>query len=414
MSRRNENRPGYKHSKLGWIPNEWKVEHLSDLAEIQTGISKSSNRSLRQPVSLPYLRVANVQDGYLDLSELKEIEIEKAEVERFLLQSGDVLFTEGGDFDKLGRGTIWQGEIEKCVHQNHIFAARVDKKKLLSFYLSTYASTWGGRRYFLLSSKQSTNLASINSTQLKQFPIPLPPISEQKKIAEILSTWDNSIEQTRKLIEAKKRRKKALMQQLFSGKKRLVEFKDPWKEHHLGELFTERVEVNCDHLPLLAITGNRGVIPASEIDRKDSSSEDKSRYKRIIPGDIGYNTMRMWQGVSAVSDLEGIVSPAYTICVPRDNVDGRFMGYFFKFSSIVNLFRRHSQGLVNDTLNLKFHHFSQIRVKIPPLNEQERISMVLSNANDELAILEKQLAALEKQKRGLMQKLLTGEVRVKV
>jgi type I restriction enzyme S subunit len=215
-------------------------------------------------------------------------------------------------------------------------------------------------------------------------------------------------------MEAKKRRKKALMQQLLSAKKRLGGFKDPWKEYHLGELFKERVDVDCGHLPLLAITGNRGVIPASEIERKDSSSEDKSRYKRIVPGDIGYNTMRMWQGVSAVSGLEGIVSPAYTICVPGGNVDVRFMGYLLKFSPIVNLLRRHSQGLVNDTLNLKFHHFSQIRVRIPTRQEQERISVVLSRADIEIGVLENQLAALEKQKRGLMQKLLTGEVRVKI
>jgi type I restriction enzyme S subunit len=112
--------------------------------------------------------------------------------------------------------------------------------------------------------------------------------------------------------------------------------------------------------------------------------------------------------------LTYFVPSPYTICVPRENVDVRFMGHLFKFSPIVNFFRRHSQGLVDDTLNLKFHHFSQIRVRIPLRNEQEQISGVLSNADDEIAILEKQLAALEKQKRGLMQKLLTGEVRVRV
>jgi type I restriction enzyme S subunit len=256
---------------------------------------------------------------------------------------------------------------------------------------------------------------NINQSELqKQFIVPLPPLPEQNKIADILCIWDEAIEQSRKLINAKKRRKKALMQQLLTGRKRLPGFEEKWKELTLGDLFDERTECNNHHLPLLAITGSRGVILASEIERKDSSAVDKSRYKRIAPGDIGYNTMRMWQGVSAVSKLEGIVSPAYTICIPTDTVDVRFMGYLFKFMPIVNLFRRYSQGLVDDTLNLKFHNFVQIKVRIPILREQRRICEILSTADGEIKDLAEKLSALEKQKRGLMQKLLTGEVRVKL
>jgi type I restriction enzyme S subunit len=413
VSKQNENRPGYKKTKVGWIPEEWDCDPLADVSFVQTGLAKG-RKNLRNATVLPYLRVANVQDGFLNLNDVKEIEVENHDVERYLLKSEDVLFTEGGDFDKLGRGTIWKDEIVPCLHQNHIFAVRCNKRFLLPFFLSAVASSPYGRRYFILSSKQSTNLASINSTQLKSFPIPLPPLSEQLKLAEILSTWDEAIEQTRKLIDAKKRRKKALIQQLLSGRRRLPGFSDPWNELTLGDLFDERIECNNYHLPLLAITGSRGVILASEIERKDSSTVDKSRYKRIAPGDIGYNTMRMWQGVSAVSSLEGIVSPAYTICIPKDTVDVRFMGYLFKFRPIVNLFRRYSQGLVDDTLNLKFHNFAQIKVRIPILPEQRRISEILSAADNEIKALEEKLSALEKQKRGLMQKLLTGEVRVKL
>jgi type I restriction enzyme S subunit len=124
--------------------------------------------------------------------------------------------------------------------------------------------------------------------------------------------------------------------------------------------------------------------------------------------------MRMWQGVSAVSSLEGIVSPAYTICIPKDIVDVGFIGYFFKLEPIINLFWRYSQGLVSDTLNLKFNNFSQIKVRIPPIGEQQLIAAVFATADNEIIHLEKKLKALEKQKRGLMQKLLTGEVRVNI
>lgn len=258
----------------------------------------------------------------------------------------------------------------------------------------------------------SGSMKNISQSSFLTIQIAIPSLPEQKKIAKILYTWDTAFNQIRKLISAKKNHKKALMNQLLSGKKRLLDSKKPWNEYYLGDLFKERRESNGDHLPLLAITGNRGVIPASEIDRKDSSSADKSKYKRIVPGDIGYNTMRMWQGVSAVSDFEGIVSPAYTICKPKKNVNVIFMGYLFKFPHTVHLFCRYSQGLVSDTLNLKFHHFAQIKIKIPDIKEQNAIARFLSTIDSEITSHEKKLSALKRQKRGLMQKLLTGEVRV--
>jgi len=385
---------------------------MANVAFVQTGLAKG-RKNFRNPASLPYLRVANVQDGYLNLNEMKRIEVEKEDVGRYLLRAGDVLFTEGGDFDKLGRGTIWKNEIVPCLHQNHVFAVRCNKTRLLPYFLAAVAAGPYGRGYFILCSKQSTNLASINSSQLKEFPVPVPPLPEQKKTSEILSTWDEAIEQTRNLINAKKLLKKALVQQLLTGKSRLLGFSEPWQESSLGDLFDERIQFNNHQLPLLAITGSRGVIPASEIERKDSSAADKSRYKRIAIGDIGYNTMRMWQGVSAISGLEGIVSPAYTVCIPKKSIDARFMGHLFKFAPVVYLFRRYSQGLVNDTLNLKFPSFAKIRVRIPGLDEQRQIRGVLYMAANEIEILETKLSALERQKRGLMQKLLTGEVRVK-
>jgi type I restriction enzyme S subunit len=413
MQDRNANRPGYKKTKAGWIPEDWNCVSLEEVAYVQTGLAKNKKNDLQNPIECPYLRVANVQDNYLDLREIKTIKVESSNIERYLLKYGDVLFTEGGDFDKLGRGTIWRNELERCLHQNYIFVVRCKTEYLNRNYLAALSSSQIGRRYFILSSKQSTNLASINSTQLKEFPLPLPNLSEQNKIAEVLNTWDTIIDQTQKFITVKKNQKKALMQYLLTGKKRLPGYTNPWKEYCLGDLFSERRETNGDHLLLLAITGKKGVVPSSDIDRKDSSSADKSRYKRIFPGDIGYNTMRMWQGVSAVSELEGIVSPAYTICKPKKDINSYFFGYLFKLPSVVHLFWRHSQGLVSDTLNLKFHNFAQIKIKVPEIKEQDAIAKTMSAIDDDIWFQEKKLATMEKQKRGLMQKLLTGEIRVK-
>ena len=124
--------------------------------------------------------------------------------------------------------------------------------------------------------------------------------------------------------------------------------------------------------------------------------------------------MRMWQGVSGVSSLEGIVSPAYTICIPKKEIDAQFAGYLFKFPPIIHLFHRFSQGLVNDTLNLKFHNFAQIVVKIPPIEEQRKIAEVLRCCDTEIEQLKRLQSAYITQKKGLIQKLLTGKVRVPI
>jgi type I restriction enzyme S subunit len=121
----------------------------------------------------------------------------------------------------------------------------------------------------------------------------------------------------------------------------------------------------------------------------------------------------MWQGVAGLSRIEGIVSPACTICIPSGRIDAQFAAYLFKHLPMIDAFRRNSQGLVDDTLALKFPNFARIHVTIPAVREQKRIAAVLDVCDREIELLQKQLAALKEQKRGLMQKLLTGELRVK-
>jgi type I restriction enzyme S subunit len=387
MSKRNENRPGYIETKLGYLFQNSKKVGISGLPIFSVTINSG----------LIYRKT-------LDRKMAPNLPPEKS----LLIESGDIVYN---------MMRMWQGAVAVCNQRGVVSPAYVvcnpNSKINSNFTCYLFKIPYMLHKLKSFSYGIADDRLRLYYKDFAMIPIKVPPLPEQKKIAEILSTWDAAIEQTRKLIDAKKRRKKALMQQLLTGKKRLPGFNGDWKEYPMGELFKERREANYGHLPLLAITGSQGIIPASQIKRKDSSNEDKSKYKRIVPGDLGYNTMRMWQGVSAVSTLEGIVSPAYTICIPKDLVDVGFMGYFFKFPTVINLFWRYSQGLVNDTLNLKYNNFSQIKVVMPDIEEQRRIAQVLSVADNEINQLEKKLNALEKQKRGLMQKLLTGEVRVK-
>lgn len=245
--------------------------------------------------------------------------------------------------------------------------------------------------------------------------ITLPTLPEQQKIATILSTQDKVIELKEKLLAQKQQQKKYLMQQLLTGKKRLPGFCEKWTRKQLGELFENRVEINRSDLGLLAITSTRGILPRDCLDLKDNSSEDKSKYLRICPGDIGYNTMRMWQGVSAYSEYEGIVSPAYTILAPMEGVYSHYFAYLFKTQSVIFSFYRFSQGLVDDTRNLKYENFKKISVSIPSnVAEQRAIVQILSTADHEIDLLQKSIEAEKQKKKALMQLLLTGKVRVKI
>ncbi|MGD7148907.1 restriction endonuclease subunit S, partial [Ralstonia pseudosolanacearum] len=172
----------------GHNDEDWPVVSLHEVAEVRTGVAKGK-KGLKEPVELPYLRVANVQDGHIDLSEVKSIEVEVSQVERYALRSGDVLMTEGGDFDKLGRGDVWEGKISPCLHQNHVFAVRPDPEKLNSYYLAALAASDYGKQYFLSCAKRTTNLASINSSQLKGFPVLLPSLEIQREISEAVDEF---------------------------------------------------------------------------------------------------------------------------------------------------------------------------------------------------------------------------------
>lgn len=171
-------------SNLPKLPEGWVWTNLQTLANVRSGVTKGRDLSRFKTIEVPYLRVANVQSGFLDLSEVKQIVIKMDELENYMLLENDVLYTEGGDRDKLGRGTVWKGEIAPCIHQNHIFCARLYLPDVSPEWVSMTGQLEYARNYVDSVASQSVNLASINSTNLKAMPIPLPSIQEQMRIVE--------------------------------------------------------------------------------------------------------------------------------------------------------------------------------------------------------------------------------------
>lgn len=204
---------------LGRIPAHWNLARLKFVARVQTGIALGKNYGGQATIELPYLRVANVQDGFIDISDVKTMFVPEREAASATLRRGDVLMNEGGDADKLGRGAIWSGAIEPCLHQNHVFALR--PTLVSSEWLATWTASEFAKAYFETRAKQSTNLASISATNLLELPIAVPPMSEQKAIVEHISGETARLDKVRvateRTIALLRERRSALMAAAVTG-----------------------------------------------------------------------------------------------------------------------------------------------------------------------------------------------------
>ena len=263
-------------------------------------------------------------------------------------------------------------------------------------------------------------------------PIHIPHLPKQKKIAAILATWDEALEQTRKLIDAKNRRKKALMQQLLTGKKRLSGFSkskgrnsyrffdlpEDWKCSQIRDIAQEYSERNTgrDERTVLSCSKHLGFVESSEYFGKQVFSADTSNYKVIRRNYFGYPSNHIEEGSIGLllSHDIGIVSPIYTVFQCNDSVIPEYLYAVFKTVTFKHIFAISTNASVDRRGSLRWRAFSLIRVPLPSIKEQQAIVKVLNVVDNELFQLERKLKKLEKQKRGLMQKLLTGEVRVSV
>lgn len=211
---------------IGEIPKEWRKTQLRHCATIKSGITLGKSYSKDTVlIERPYLRVANVQGGYVDLNDLATIEVTPDEDLKYRLHSGDVLMTEGGDRDKLGRGCVWHGEIEPCLHQNHVFAVQTNETILLPEFLEYLTASDVGRSYFDVTAIKTTNLACTSSSKVLAFTIPLPPIEEQIEIVSFIKKrsleLNKLIMKKELLVQELERYKKSLIYEVVTGKREI-------------------------------------------------------------------------------------------------------------------------------------------------------------------------------------------------
>ena len=396
-----ETKEGFKNTKIGWIPEDWSV------LEFGLFVDKSKLKSTTDLNSFGYKCIELEHINQLDGTINGYVDSENKKSSKNKFKKGEVLFGKLrpylrkywlAEFDGICSSEIWVLNGKSNICDNHFLFYFIQQHKFIQV-----ANVTSG-----------TKMPRADWGFISNYPFVIPTHSEQQKIALILSTWDTSIENIQTLIEKLQLRKKGLIQDLLTGKTRLTGFNVEWKESKLGNYFTERKEMGYDNLELLSV-GRNGVYPQDTTEKKDTSNSNKSKYKRICVGDIGYNTMRMWQGRSALSSLEGIVSPAYTILKPKEHADSVFFSYLFKLEAMIHKFYRNSQGMVSDTWMCKFKDLAIIKFNAPSCkDEQTAIANILKNADQEIELQKKYLEQLQTQKKGLMQQLLTGKIRVEV
>lgn len=414
MNKRNENRPGYRETRVGWIPADWSFSTFGQLLQrVREPVIVEPNISYQE------IGLRSHGKGVFHKEPIKGVSIGNKSV--FWVQYPALIFNIVFAWEQAVAVTSAR---EQGMIASHRFPMYKQKRNNvdLSYVFYFFLTKRGKHLLGMASPGGAGRNKTLGQGELYRVPMPHPPIPEQKKIAEILSTWDGAIEQTRKLIDAKKRRKKALMQQLLTGKKRLPGFKEKWKTYRLNELIKQisrRVEFD-DHAiyDLISVRRrsggvfNRGKMPGHTIRTKQMYLAKR--------GDFLISKMQIVHGASALATKEfdsKHISGSYIALRVRDSqkLDVYFLNWLSKTPHFYHLTYLSSYGVHIEKMTFNLRLFLKSKISIPEdIKEQRCIVEALSTADGEIEQLEVKLKALEKQKRGLMQKLLTGEVRVSV
>lgn len=399
-----EAKPGYKKTKLGWIPEEWECGEFGNLADVIMGQSPSgeSYNSGKNGVALI--------NGPTEFTDRYPIKIQWTTSPTKICEPYDILLCVRGS----STGRLNVADDRYCIGRG-VAAIRAKQNSDTKFL--EYELTNAVNRILRLTS--GSTFPNIDSKSLRRFPTLIPPLPEQRAVAAVLSTWDRAIDTTRQLIEKQKARQKGLMQHLLTGKKRLKGFEGGWNQVKISAIANEVRLLNKDEedLTVLSCTKYDGLVRSLEYFGRRVYSDDLSKYKQVPPNCFAYATNHIEEGsigFQNVLDGPGLVSPMYTV-FETDNelVDDEFLFKLLKSHRMIFEYNRNMSGSINRRGGLRWKDFSSIRIKLPKKREQRAIAAILSRAENEIKRNEQYLAALQQQKKGLMQKLLTGEVRVK-
>ena len=396
---------GYKDSAVGIIPQEWDVKRVKDLGSVITGSTP------------PTADVSNYGSEYMFVSPA-----DLSDNQKYVLSTEKMLSSKGYAISrKMPKGTILYTCIGSTIGKIGIASRELTSNQQINAVICNdkteylyYALLFTTGRIKMLAGEQAVPI--INKSEFENIKLAVPPMAEQRKIAEILGVWDEAIEKQSRLIEKLELRKRALMQRLLTGRTRLPGFIDDVQYKKLKPFIVEKSERNTNqtYTNVLSVTNNRGFINQAEQFDREVASDNTANYKLVHRGQFAYNPSRVNVGsldLLQTYDL-GILSPMYIVFETRPTMDPKFLYYQLKSGWFVGHIPMYVQGSVRDSLS--FDGLENMKFWIPSLPEQKAIAEVLTSADNEIATHRKKLDALRQQKRGLMQQLLTGKTRVKI
>lgn len=401
------------------FPSNWKVERLKDNFSIYPTASYS-RADLTEDGPVKYIHYGDIHtqfDFHLDVQKNNLPRITEEQIKKYqLVEEGDLVIADASeDYEGVGKAVeVINVNNEKVIAGLHTFLIR-DNAKVFAPKFKGYALLSSYVREQMYRLATGTKVYSISKESLKDIKIPVPPIEEQNAIANCLSTWDEAIEKQQKLIEAKEIRHKALMQKLLSGKKRLPGFTEEWKFVRFKEFYSEnKKQLGNDKLEVLSVTKN-GIVSQSEYFNKEIASSDTSKYLIVEKDDFVVSGLNFWMGsFDVLTNFDiGVVSPAYKVF----RLNKEFNNLYFKFLSKSKLMLDAMVGASIIGASIVRRNFDkeilyEWTFKIPSLEEQKKIGEFLENSSREIEIEKQKLDQLKEQKKALMQKLLTGKVRL--
>lgn len=393
------------------IPRDWKVDKLGNLGSFSKGAGITKNDLVANGV--PCVRYAELYTVYnFVISQCVSFISEDVSKISRQIERGDILFAGSGETkEEIGKCAVYDGKVPAYAGGDNII---FKSNKINPFFLSYFFNTVG--RKYLNRLGQGDSIVHIHAENLKQIFIPIPQIAEQEKMVKILKFWDWAISKLSELIVEKRKLKLGLMQQLLTCAKRLPGFDAPWKEIKCSDVLFERKTYlskgkELEHVSLT----KEGIVPKTARYERDFLVKDEEKeYKITKLNDICYNPANLKFGVICRNTYgDGIFSPIY-VTFEVKNMNTILLGFIVKTHMFQGKALRYEQGTVYERMAVGVDDFLRIKLTIPSdIEEQKAIADVLSKADSEIDLLNQQLDVLKEQKRGLMQKLLTGEIRVK-
>jgi type I restriction enzyme S subunit len=387
----------YKQTELGLIPEDWEVKKLGEiLKEYSLGGNYENNS---EESGIPLIKMGNIGRGKIDLSKIEYLPKNVNYSKNDILKYNDILFNTRNTLDLVGKVSIWKNEALFALYNSNLLRLYfkedfVENNDYVNFQFNSEITLANLKKY----ATGTTSVAAIYTKDLLKLKFLLPPLPEQKKIADCLSTWDNAIEKQSQLINALTQRKKALMQQLLTGKKRLPGFSDEWKEVKLGEISIKKSST----LQANSLEENNGefkVYGASGIVANIDFYNESEEYIGIVKDGSGVGNLMLCDAKSSVLG---------TLDIIKNNKKSNLFFIYLILSKIH--FEKYKVG--GAIPHIYYRDYSREKINIPSLSEQTAIAAILATADRELTLQKEKLAQLQQQKKGLMQVLLTGKKRL--